>query len=53
MSFLRYSIINDNIKCVKVALSETYQIFNATNVSYTNKAYKNQNTENSKIFGIF
>ena len=46
-------IINDNIKCVKVALSETYQIFNATNVSYTNKAYKNQNTENSKIFGIF
>lgn len=46
-------IINDNIKCVKVALSETYQIFNATNVSYTNKAYKNQETETSKIFGIF
>ena len=46
-------IVNDDIKCVKIALSETYQIFNTTNVSYTNKSYKNQETETSKIFGIF
>ena len=46
-------IVNDDIKCVKIALSETYQIFNTTNVSYTNKAYKNQETETSKLFGIF
>lgn len=46
-------IVKDKIKCIKVALSETYNIFNSSNVSYTNKAYKNQETENSKIFGIF
>ena len=46
-------IVNDDIKCVKIALSETYQIFNTTNVSYTNKSYKNQETETSKLFGIF
>ena len=46
-------IVKDKIKCIKVALSETYNIFNSSNVSYTNKAYKNQETENSKIFSIF
>ena len=42
---------DDTIECSKVALSEKYEIFNVSNVSYTNKKYKNQVTETSKIFG--
>lgn len=49
----KMDIINDDIKCVKVALSETYGIFNTSKISLTNKRYKNQTTENSKLFGIF
>lgn len=49
----KMDIINDDIKCVKASLSETYSIFNTSNVSYTNKTYKNQITEAPKLFGIF
>lgn len=49
----KMDIVDDKISCIKVALSEKYSIFNSSNVSYTNKAYKNQITESSKIFGIF
>ena len=33
---------NDDVECLKVALSEKYEIFNLANVSYSNKSYKNQ-----------
>lgn len=36
-------IIDDKVSCKKVTLSETYSIFNKSNVSYTNKKFKNQN----------
>lgn len=36
-------IIDDKVSCKKVNLSETYSIFNKSNVSYTNKKFKNQN----------
>ena len=41
---------NDDVECLKVALSEKYEIFNLANVSYSNKSYKNQETESSKLF---
>ncbi len=37
-------IIDDEVKCQKVALSENYKIFDKNNISYTNKKYKNQIT---------
>lgn len=49
----KMDILDDNIECNKVALSETYSVFNSSNVSYSNKTYKDQETENTKLFGIF
>lgn len=49
----KMDILDDNIECNKVALSETYSVFNSSNISYSNKTYKNQETENTKLFGIF
>lgn len=49
----KMDILDDKIECNKVALSETYSIFNSSNVSYSNKTYKDQETENTKLFGIF
>ena len=46
-------ILNDEVNCIKVSLSETYGIFNSSSVSYSNKSYKNQPTETAKVFGIF
>ena len=36
----KMDIVNDEIVCQKVALSEKYAIFDSSNVSYTNKRYK-------------
>ena len=41
---------NDEVECLKVAISEKYEIFNLSNISYSNKSYKNQETESSKLF---
>jgi len=49
----KMDILDDKIDCAKVALSETYSVFNSSNVSYSNKTYKNQETESTKLFGIF
>lgn len=49
----KMDILDDKIDCDKVALSETYSVFNSSNVSYSNKTYKNQETESTKLFGIF
>lgn len=49
----KMDILDDKIECDKVALSETYSIFNSSTVSYSNKTYKNQETETTKLFGIF
>lgn len=49
----KMDIIDDEINCVKVALSETYGVFNSATISYTDKKYKNQETESTKLFGIF
>ncbi len=49
----KMDILDDKIECNKVALSETYSVFNSSNVSYSNKTYKDQETENTKLFGIF
>lgn len=49
----KMDILDDKIDCNKVALSETYSVFNSSNVSYSNKTYKNQETESTKLFGIF
>ncbi|MGN1013417.1 MAG: hypothetical protein ACI4ON_06315 [Clostridia bacterium] len=49
----KMDILNDEVNCIKVSLSETYGIFNSSSVSYSNKSYKNQPTETAKVFGIF
>lgn len=49
----KMDIVNDEVISNTVALSEKYSIFNTANVSYTNKQYKDQVTETSKVFGIF
>ena len=49
----KMDIVNDEIVCQKVALSEKYAIFDSSNVCYTNKRYKTQETETTKMFGIF
>lgn len=49
----KMDIIDDEINCIKVALSEPYGVFNTSTVCYTDKKYKNQETENTKLFGIF
>ena len=46
----KMDIVNDDIVCSSVALSEKYEIFNTSTVSYTKKSYKNQETETSKLF---
>ena len=46
-------IINDEVVSHPVALSEKYAVFNTANVSYTNKKYKEQETESTKLFGLF
>ena len=49
----KMDIVNDEVECQKVALSEKYAIFDSSNVCYTNKRYKTQQTETAKMFGIF
>ena len=49
----KMDIVDDKIECTKVALSEKYAIFDSSNVCYTNKRYKTQETETTKMFGIF
>lgn len=49
----KMDIINDEVISHPVALSEKYAVFNTANVSYTNKKYKEQETESTKLFGFF
>ena len=49
----KMDIVDDKVSCTKVALSERYSIFNSSHVCYTDKIYKNQETESTKLFGIF
>ena len=42
-------IVNDNVKCNNLKLSEKYEVFNISNISYSDKKYRNQATETSKI----
>ncbi len=46
----KMDIVNDNIESSKVALSETYSIFNSSTISYSKKAYKNQKDTSNKLF---
>ena len=49
----KMDIIDDAVTCKTVALSEKYEIFDISKVSYSNKKYKDQQTESFKLFGIF
>ena len=44
-------IINDKVKCNTLKMSEKYEVFNTSNISYSDKKYKNQTTNNQKVFG--
>ena len=45
----KMDIVNDNVKCNNLKLSEKYEVFNISNISYSDKKYRNQATETSKI----
>lgn len=46
----KMDIVNDKVKCNNINMSEKYEVFNISNTSYSNKKYKNQTTETTKIF---
>ena len=45
----KMDIVNDNVKCNNLKLSEKYEVFNISNISYSDKKYRKQATETSKI----
>ena len=47
----KMDIINDKVKCNTLKMSEKYEVFNTSNISYSDKKYKNQTTNNQKVFG--
>ena len=47
----KMDIINDKVKCNTLKMSEKYEVFNTSNISYSDKKYKNQATNNHKILG--
>ena len=49
----KMDIIDDNIICNQINLSENYGVFDISKISYTDKKYKGQITDSSKLFNLF